>query len=223
MTAFDLFTIGHSNIPAERFTAMLRGAGVAAIADVRSVPASRFCPWFSAKNLAPLLAGVKVDYLFFGDELGGRPRDPSLYCDGVADYEAMARRPSFQAGLDRLLASAGRRCLCLMCSERDPLDCHRCLLVGRALAARGVTIGHILHGGPHDGEIESQAAAERRLLEVAGADSDLFATGQQERLAAAYRRRARTVAHRVSGRVTGNKAADQPAKKRATILNKKSR
>src|SRR6516165_7324682 len=139
MTAFDLFTIGHSNIPAERFTAMLREAGVETVADVRSVPASRFCPWFSAKNLAPLLAGAKVDYRYFGDELGGRPRDPSLYCDGVADYEAMARRA------------------CLMCSERDPLDCHRCLLVGRALAARGVTIGHILH----EGEIELHAATER--------------------------------------------------------------
>ncbi len=131
MTGFDLLTIGHSNIPAERFTALLRGAGVEIVADVRSVPASRFCPWFSAKNLAPLLAGANISYLFCGDELGGRPRDPSLYCDGVVDYEAMAQRPSFQSALDRVLATAGRQRLCLMCSERDPLDCHRCLLVAR--------------------------------------------------------------------------------------------
>jgi uncharacterized protein (DUF488 family) len=52
MTTFDFFTIGHSNIPAERFIALLRGAGVDAVADVRSIPASRFCPWFSAKNRA---------------------------------------------------------------------------------------------------------------------------------------------------------------------------
>jgi uncharacterized protein (DUF488 family) len=207
MTAFDLFTIGHSNIPAERFTAMLRAAGVETVADVRSVPASRFCPWFSAKNLAPLLAGASMSYLFFGDELGGRPRDPSLYCDGVADYEAMARRPSFRAGLDRLLVNAGRRCLCLMCSERDPLDCHRCLLVARALAARGVTVGHILH----DGGIKSHGVTERRLLEGAGADSDLFATGQDARLAAAYRRRARAVAYRADGN------------KRATTINRNIR
>lgn len=195
MTTFDLFTTGHSNIPAQRFTAMLRAAGIETIADVRSVPASRFCPWFSAKNLAPLLVSANMSYLFLGDELGGRPRDPSLYCDGVADYEAMARRPSFQDGLDRLLANAGRSRLCLMCSERDPLDCHRCLLVARALAARGVTVGHILH----DGGIESHAATERRLLEGAGEESDLFATGQNARLAAAYRRRARGVAYRADG------------------------
>jgi uncharacterized protein (DUF488 family) len=209
MTAFDLLTIGHSNIPPERFIAMLRGAGVETVADVRSVPASRFCPWFSAKGLAALLAEAAVNYLFCGDELGGRPRDPSLYCDGVADYEAMVQRPDFQAGLDRLLAGSRKQRLCLMCSEREPLDCHRCLLVARALAARGVTIGHILH----DGGIEPHAATERRLLDLAGEDSDLFATGQNERLAAAYRRRARAVAFRLKG---ATKRADQ----RATADNK---
>ena len=216
MTTFDLFTIGHSNIPAERFIALLRGAGIDAIADVRSVPASRFCPWFSAKNLAPLLAGANIGYLSFGDELGGRPRDPSLYCDGVADYEAMAQRPSFKAGLDRLLAKARQRCLCLMCSERDPLDCHRCLLVAHALAARDMSVGHILH----DGGIESHTATERRLLEIAGQDSDLFVTGQDERLAAAYRCRARAVAYR---RKRANKAPDKATNKRATAVKNQSR
>ncbi len=61
-----------------------------------------------------------------------------LYCDGVADYEAMAKRPEFCAGLDRLLQLAARQRVCLMCAEREPLDCHRCLLVARALAERGL-------------------------------------------------------------------------------------
>jgi uncharacterized protein (DUF488 family) len=216
MPAFDLFTIGHSNIPAERFIALLRGAGVDAIADVRSIPASRFCPWFSAKNLAPVLAAANLDYAFFGDALGGRPHDPSLYCDGVADYEAMAQRPGFRADLDRLLAVARERRLCLMCSERDPLDCHRCLLVARALAAVGVSIGHILHNG----EIESHTATERRLVKAAGEDSDLFVTGHDERLAAAYRRRARAVAYRLKG---ANKESQKTANKGPTTINKKIR
>jgi uncharacterized protein (DUF488 family) len=50
MTTFDLFTIGHSNISVERFIALLHGAGIDAIADVRSIPASRFCPWFSGEE-----------------------------------------------------------------------------------------------------------------------------------------------------------------------------
>ena len=76
---------------------MLRAAGVEAIADVRSTPLRVSVPGFR-QDLAPLLAGANMSYIFFGDELGGRPRDPSLYCDGVADYEAMAPQPSFAAG-----------------------------------------------------------------------------------------------------------------------------
>ena len=221
--AFDFFSIGHSNIPAERFIALLRNAKVQAVADVRSTPLSRFCPWVSASNLKTLLANNGVDYLHYGASLGGRPRSPELYCDGVADYEAMARQPDFRTGLDRLIVdAAGCRAegsVCVMCAERDPLNCHRCLLVARALAARGMTTGHILY----DGAIEPHAATVERLLRLDGAESDLFATGAfsgkvdagfpekmrpnlpglEERMAAAYRHRSRAVAYRAKRGATG--------------------
>jgi uncharacterized protein (DUF488 family) len=194
MSSFDLFSIGHSNIPADRFIGLLRHAGVNAIADVRSTPYSRRFPWFSAKSLAATLAQHDMAYIAYGEALGGRPRDAALYRDGVADYEAMARQPDFQKGLDRLLVDAARSRVCLLCAEREPLDCHRCLLVARSLSERGLTIGHILH----DGTVEPHAATEQRLLALSGASDDLFVTGQDERLAAAYRSRARAVAYRVA-------------------------
>jgi uncharacterized protein (DUF488 family) len=127
-----------------------------------------------------------------GDTLGGRPSDPALTCEGVADYEAMAARPAFQAGLDRVTTEMRHRRVCLMCAEREPLDCHRCLLVGRALAQRGVTIGHVLV----DGGIEPHTATEDRLLALAGKQGgDLF-SDRPTRLADAYRRRARGIAAR---------------------------
>jgi hypothetical protein len=91
-------------------------------------------------------------------------------------------------------------------------------LVARALAARGVTVGHIRH----DGGVDSHAAIERRLLDIAGGDSDLFATGQDGRLAAAYRRRARAVAYRRKGAIarTATKAPDRTANKKATVTKK---
>src|SRR5581483_609982 len=155
----------------------------------------RFCPWFSAKNLAPFLAAHDVAYLSYGEGLGGRPNDPALYCDGVADYEAMARRPQFKDALARLQADATGRKLCLLCAEREPLDCHRCLLVARALAERGRNVGHILH----DGAIEAHAATEQRLLALDKDAGDLFTTGHDSRLASAYRNRARAVAFRAAG------------------------
>jgi len=177
---------------------MLQEAGVNVVADVRSVPASRHFPWFSKKNLAALLAQAGIGYEAMGDALGGRPRGETLYSDGVADYEAMAMQGAFRTGLDRLQDLAAHSRVCLLCAEREPLDCHRCLLVARRLAERGLRIGHILH----DGAIEPHAATEQRLLSVTGLSPqdvdacDLFAPGQEERLAAAYRRRARAVAFR---------------------------
>ena len=192
MPPFDVFSIGHSNIPAARFAAMLQDAAVTAVADVRSVPNSRRFPWFSQKALAAQLNDIGIAYTAMGDTLGGRPRAEGLYRDGVADYEAMAKQPEFCDGLDRLQQLMAHSRVCLMCAEREPLDCHRCLLVARRLAERGLGVGHILH----DGTIEPHAATEQRLLALDGEARDLFAAGQDERLAAAYRRRARTVAFR---------------------------
>jgi uncharacterized protein (DUF488 family) len=190
-SAFDLFTIGHSNHPIERFLDLVRGAGVTAIADVRSTPASRRCPWFNATRFAPALEAAGIAYAPLGDALGGRPRDPRLYRDGVADYAAMARTEEFRAGLDRVGEGARRYRVCLMCAEREPLDCHRCLLVTRALAERGFAVGHVLA----DATIEPHGQTEERLLKLAGAAADLFADRRQ-RLAAAYARRAGTAAYR---------------------------
>jgi uncharacterized protein (DUF488 family) len=194
MTSFDLFSIGHSNLAADRFRELLQIGGVNAVADVRSVPWSRFFPWFSRKNLEAWLPHDGVTYLPCGDALGGRPGGDELYRDGIADYDAMAAQPRFCTGLDRLIGAAAHARVCLMCAEREPLDCHRCLLVARSLAGRGLAVGHILHNGT----IEAHAATERRLLELEGQGDgcDLFATGQRERLAAAYRRRARAFAFR---------------------------
>src|SRR6516162_9586134 len=154
--ACELLTIGHSNLAADRFVALLKDAGVTAVADVRSVPFSRWCPWFSGKALAERLAGEAIAYIALGDALGGRPRDPGLYRDGVADYEAMAARAEFAAGLQRVMDEMARHRVCLLCAEREPLDCHRCLLVGRALAERGLALGHIRGDGA------TPARADRR-------------------------------------------------------------
>ncbi len=211
MQSFDLFSIGHSNIPAERFVGMLRSAGVDVIADVRSSPGSRRFPWFSGKNLEPRLRDDRIAYVPFGDALGGRPRDLALYRDGVADYEKMAQQPEFCAGLDRLLLKLARQHrVCLMCAEREPLDCHRCLLVARAIAERGFAVGHILH----DCTIEPHTATEERLLAGSPPDIDLFVTGHGERLAAAYRHRCRAVAYRATAGSKGASSATHDSERR---------
>jgi uncharacterized protein (DUF488 family) len=143
--------------------------------------------------LAEHLQQEGVAYLPRGDALGGRPSDPALMRDGIADYEAIARTTGFRQNIDETIAAARQQRVCLMCAEREPLECHRCLLVARVLAERGLSVGHILA----DGTIEPHSGTEDRLLAATRADADLFASSRPERLAQAYRRRARAVAFRV--------------------------
>lgn len=185
--ALSLFTIGHSTHSFEWFLALLSGAGIEAVADVRTAPVSRFCPQFNKARLDEALRAAGLSYVFLGQELGGRPDDPALYTNGIADFERMAESAAFHKGIDRVIVQARERRLALMCSEKHPLDCHRCLLVGRALAARGAAVQHILS----DGTQTEQREIEEHLL--AGSEDDLF-TPRAERLAAAYHARTRKVA-----------------------------
>ena len=194
--AHPILTIGHSRHPLERFIALLQEAQVTALTDVRSAPLSRFSPHFNRGALAASLATQGIDYVFLGKELGGRPQQQSLFTAGVADYEKMAASPEFRVGLARLTEAAERHRVAVMCSEADPLNCHRCLLVGRALAGGGIDVGHILASGA----VVTHAQAEDRLLDLENlAEAGLLLRSRDERLAEAYRSRCRRVAYARAG------------------------
>jgi uncharacterized protein (DUF488 family) len=183
-----ILTIGHSTHSYEEFLRLLRGAGVTAVADVRSSPFSRHQPQFNKTELKQELRLDKIEYAFLGDELGGRPKDKTLFCEGVADYEKMALTREFRKGLDRISEGSNKFKIALMCSEHDPLDCHRCLLVGRALKSRGLTVRNVLF----DGREKSQDEIERELVEMLKQNrADLFPDDQ---ISAAYRDRSLRVA-----------------------------
>jgi uncharacterized protein (DUF488 family) len=191
MTGQSILTIGHSRHSINAFIELLNMRGVTAIADVRSSPWSRHNPQFNRADLKVSLRSAHIDYRFYGKQLGGRPSDPSLFHGSIADYEAMARTQEFKDGLEMVLAGASKHRIALMCSEHDPLDCHRCLLVGRALAERGASMGHILA----DGQIISQVHVEDKLLAMSGRTSKDFFVPLAEQLNAAYRERSHKVAY----------------------------
>ena len=157
-----ILTIGHSTHALEAFVALLRRHNVAEVADVRSAPFSRFTPQFNRGPLARRLATCGIKYVFLGLELGGRSDDPSCYENGRICYDRLGKTPSFQRGLDRIVHDTISRRVALMCAEKEPLECHRTLLVAPALEARGVAVSHILV----DGGLETHAAAMDRLLSL---------------------------------------------------------
>jgi len=186
-----VFTIGHSTHSYEHFLSLLRTAGITAIADVRTTPFSRHFPHFNEAALRTELKLDGVSYAFLGKELGGRPSGRNFYCDGVADYEKMAKTEAFANGIKRVIEGAKKFRIALMCSEQDPLDCHRCLLVGRALSSERIKLIHILG----DSSLVSHEAIEEKLLNLAGRSGDDLLMTASERLSAAYRDRSLKVAY----------------------------
>lgn len=155
-----LLTIGHSNHPADVFARLLGEHAVTVLIDVRSAPYSRFHPQFNRAALAGTLAAAGIEYVYLGGALGGRPNDPGLYDDGRVRYERVARTAAFRDAVEQVGERAGRDRLALMCAERDPLACHRALLVAPALEERGATVAHILA----DGALETHGDTMDRLL-----------------------------------------------------------
>ena len=180
-----IWTIGHSNHSVLRFIDLLQGAGIECVADVRSTPFSRRNPQFSQKALTASLKDSGIEYWFLGDALGARPKDQGCYENGKVSYARIAATPAFQDAIGTLIERSDSKRIALMCAEKEPLDCHRTILVGRALAGRGAELRHILA----DGRIEPHADLERQLLQMTKKHTDLFA-GLEGALAHAYDTRA---------------------------------
>jgi uncharacterized protein (DUF488 family) len=172
------------------FILVLETHRVTAVADVRSAPYSRFNPGFNREGLKRELKKHGISYVFLGRELGGRPTDPASYEDGRASYSRMAQSEPFKEGLERVISGSAKHRIALMCSEGDPLNCHRMLLVARALTERGVSVLHI----DRRGELEAQADAETRLVQTCGLGDSLL-RNREELVAEAYAVQSKRVAY----------------------------
>src|ERR1700730_5850781 len=138
-----VFSIGHSNHPIGHFIWLLQRHGIERLADVRSTPFSRFNPQFNRARLEESLRDHGIRYEFLGTELGARSADPGCYERGRVSYARLAASPAFKRGLEALLAASDEERVVMMCAEREPLDCHRTILVARELERARVPVFHI--------------------------------------------------------------------------------
>lgn len=141
-----VFTVGHSALPGARLLDLLRAHSIDTVVDIRSQPYSRLHPQHNREALRDLLKSHGIRYAFMGDALGGRPKDPRHYDEeGHVDYASWSRSPDFQHGLTRLTRSLRKYRVALLCSEEDPNQCHRHLLIARALLNTGWHPSNIVH------------------------------------------------------------------------------
>jgi uncharacterized protein (DUF488 family) len=187
-----IHTIGHSNHPIQEFLALLLRHEITAVADVRSTPYSRFNPQFRREKLQAALAEVGVQYVFLGEELGARSQDPACYdAAGRVSYAKLARTPLFRRGIERLKSGLAQHRISIMCAEREPLECHRTILVSRQLVREAVAVTHILG----DGSLETHEHAMQRLVSSLGLSApDLFG-GATDLIEQAYELQAARMAY----------------------------
>ena len=145
----NLFTIGHSNHTPEKFIKLLQDNQIKCLVDIRSKPYSRWVPFANRENLEKLLASIDIQYLYLGNLLGGLVPDlnSSKKADRLTAYDHIRHEDYFTGGIDSLSEEIKKHRTCILCAEENPSSCHRRLLVGTSVAARGVHILHIRGDG----------------------------------------------------------------------------
>jgi uncharacterized protein (DUF488 family) len=187
-----IYTIGHSTQSIERLIELLKSHSITAICDVRSQPYSRMNPQFNREPLKDALRAAGIKYVFLGKELGARSEDRSCYRNGQVHYDLLAQADLFKHGIDRVKEGARSYRVALLCAEKEPLECHRTILVSRRLFEEGLLIKHILG----DGQIEEHEHAIKRLIsKLRIPEGDMFRSSDAV-VSEAYARQGNEIAYR---------------------------
>lgn len=188
-----IYTIGHSNHEVGKFVQILHNRSIQLLADVRSIPYSKRYPQFNKGTLKNALINAGIKYLFFGKELGARPKDRKYYIDGKVSFKELRSSSLFKEGISRLLNEAIKYNTVIMCSEKEPINCHRAILISRALTEEGVPVKHILS----ETETLDHLEMEEDLLKKFKIQETLFDTksSKKSNLNEAYKRQEEMISH----------------------------
>jgi uncharacterized protein (DUF488 family) len=199
---YNLFTVGHSNHKIEYLKSLLIKNQIDVICDVRSSPYSKYNPQFNREFIKSELKKDNIKYLYLGQELGARSDNRNNYVNNKVKYSLLAKDQLFISGLKRLENGIKQYTIALMCAEKDPITCHRMILVTRELKEKNITIQHILENGT----IESNSEAENRLMNLHGLETNLF---QQDNLLLkqAYELQADRIAYQLDKDITHQQTA----------------
>jgi uncharacterized protein (DUF488 family) len=177
-----IYTVGHSNYEDTEFLKLLSTHEIEVIVDVRQHPYSKYVSHFNKDSIEQSLSKANIKYIFMGKLLGARPQDTTCYTNNSVDFKKLAKTSFFKEGINRLLNGSKKFRIALMCAEKDPVTCHRNILICRELKRYDVRILHILT----DSTIEENEITEKRLLMLHKLQNDELFRSYEERLEEAY-------------------------------------
>jgi uncharacterized protein (DUF488 family) len=173
-----VYTIGHSTHQLNFFLELLKYVGIDCIVDVRSVPASTYNPQYNQDTFKIFLNNNNIMYLHFAKEFGARQVDCNLLDnEGKLDFVKFRKTRLFYQGVNRIRQGINKGFrIALMCSESEPLDCHRFSMVSIGLENDGFDVRHILK----DKSVKTNLELEKELLKEYGkkiSQNNLFDMG----------------------------------------------
>ena len=156
MTNNTIYTIGYTAFEPKAFVDVLKKHGVQCLVDVRTVPASSRLPQYSRPVLEAMLKQAGLRYRHY-PEFGARQEESKWYTEaGYLDFERYIDSEAFQAGVEKLRKGMELGyCFALMCAEKDPINCHRAIMVARGLEKAGMDASHIRVDGEGGDYLES--------------------------------------------------------------------
>ncbi len=200
-----LYTIGHSTHKVDYFINLLKKYDINYLLDVRSTPYSKHAEQFNRENIRYALKNAGINYSFMGMYFGARQTERELYNEkGYLDFEKVAESEHFNAGMNNVIfgLKEGNR-IALMCLEKDPIDCHRAIMVARAFDKNGVSVGHILA----DGSMQTQKELDIRLADRYFPDRAQLSifnykddVSDEKYIAEAYRKRNEEIGYRLDNK-----------------------
>ncbi|MHB8280847.1 MAG: DUF488 domain-containing protein [Candidatus Humimicrobiaceae bacterium] len=155
------YTIGHSNRSIEEFIDLLNKQSVNCVVDARSMPYSKYAIQFNKDSIKNFLENSKIYYIFMGDEIGAKTEDKKFLTNGKVDFNKLKEKPDFKKGIDRIIEGLCKKYnIAIMCSEKNPVDCHRFSLISKALKEKGICVKHIIN----QNEIKTQEELEYEIV-----------------------------------------------------------
>ena len=157
----EIYTIGYSSFKIEDFIQILKNNNITCVIDVRSNPFSEYFQDYNKDILEKKLKKENIMYRNYKKEFGARQEEPSFYPKGYLDFDLFTKTEQFNEGVLKIAKGIEMGfSFVLMCAEKDPITCHRNIMVAKAFKERGYNIKHILF----DGSIESQDDIEKRMI-----------------------------------------------------------
>ena len=193
MCPHKLYTIGYSGFSVDEFIMALKQDLIKAVIDIRSAPYSSYYEQYNKDNIKNSLKKHDIHYLFFGDELGAKPKDKKLYSNNVADFAKITNSAAFTNGCKRVMDGLNQFPVCIMCAEKDPINCHRAILITNSFRKIYPEI-NILHIHSTS-NVEQQESLDQRIMAKYNLEHEDLFMNFEERLNAAYLLREKDIAY----------------------------